>query len=418
MAFPTDSNKTIMVDDSNTVVNPTSTISVPVSLIIGTASSITGLNSVTTGKDNTSTGNYSFISGDSNTSSGSRSATIGLQNTNHGLQSIVAGWKNTSGVDTDNMHGNDSIICGDSNSNTGNDSIVGGTSNTNTGGDSIVGGIQNTNSTGCSITVGSYLNSGVENSANFGICNEPSDSEGNYYIFTVGNGIATANDDDTYDFNRSNALSLDGNGNLEVAGDIENGTGNKLNDLNNKAGLDEDNVFTGANSINQVLTRETTINGTATASQRILEADGSDGTAITSYEASYNSTDGNQGRLFAFGSSGSDGTSLDICENGYVKVTNGYFATKTVNTNTTSATATIATLNGNNVYKYGTLTSLTITSVEDSVYESEIYFTSGTSPTTFTYPDSLGTIGEITINASKRYVIAIKNNIMILGELN
>ncbi len=82
-------------------------------------------------------------------------------------------------------------------------------------------------------------------------------------------------------------------------------------------------------TLSQVLTRDTTIDGTAMSSIRVIEADDSSGLAIFSTEASYSATDGRQCRIFVFNTDSSDYVSLDISANGYVKLTNAYFIVDT-----------------------------------------------------------------------------------------
>ncbi|MFI3291798.1 MAG: hypothetical protein R3Y46_07975 [Opitutales bacterium] len=72
----------------------------------------------------------------------------------------------------------------------------------------------------------------------------------------------------------------------------------------------------------------------------------------------------------------------------------------------------------NSVYTYGTLTSLTIYSVQNTSLESVIFFTSGSTATTLTYPSTVKTIGSVEIQANTNYLISVKNNTMIIGALN
>lgn len=86
---------------------------------------------------------------------------------------------------------------------------------------------------------------------------------------------------------------------------------------------------------------------------------------------------------------------------------------------------TIASLIGNQTYKLGELTSLTITATTTFDRESVIYFTSGSTPTDISIPDSITNLGDApemttasnvntgTCEASKSYIIAILNNIAV-----
>ena len=85
----------------------------------------------------------------------------------------------------------------------------------------------------------------------------------------------------------------------------------------------------------------------------------------------------------------------------------------------------IASLIGNQSYKLGELTSLTITSTTTFDRESVIYFTSGSTATSVSLPDSITNIGDVptmttssnvntgTCEANKSYIIAILNNIAV-----
>ena len=93
-----------------------------------------------------------------------------------------------------------------------------------------------------------------------------------------------------------------------------------------------------------------------------------------------------------------------------------------------SSTYTISNLTENKSYKLGEITSLTITAVSIFDIESVIYFTSGSTATTVSVPDTLTNLGdapELTISggvgtgsctASKNYIISILNNIAIWKE--
>lgn len=89
-----------------------------------------------------------------------------------------------------------------------------------------------------------------------------------------------------------------------------------------------------------------------------------------------------------------------------------------INTETELTSKTIASLGGGVVYELGELTALTISAVVASFRESQIWFTSGATATTFTYPNSLKWIGGVpTIEANKSYVIAVVNGVAAIGEI-
>jgi len=90
-----------------------------------------------------------------------------------------------------------------------------------------------------------------------------------------------------------------------------------------------------------------------------------------------------------------------------------------------NTTYTIASLIGNQTYKLGELTSLTITATTTFDRESIIYFTSGSTATSVSLPDSITNLGDAptftasggvntgSCEASKSYIIAILNNIAV-----
>lgn len=94
-------------------------------------------------------------------------------------------------------------------------------------------------------------------------------------------------------------------------------------------------------------------------------------------------------------------------------------------TTSSASTYTISSLVGNQVYKLEELTSLTITATTTFDRESIIYFTSGSTATSVSLPDSITNLGDAptmttsdnvntgTCEASKSYIIAILNNIAV-----
>jgi len=62
-----------------------------------------------------------------------------------------------------------------------------------------------------------------------------------------------------------------------------------------------------------------------------------------------------------------------------------------------------------------TLTLTLAAGEENKLSEYMFEFTSGTTPTTLTLPESVKWIGDNTIEASKTYQVSIVNNIAVLG---
>lgn len=84
----------------------------------------------------------------------------------------------------------------------------------------------------------------------------------------------------------------------------------------------------------------------------------------------------------------------------------------------TTATAPTLAVNANTVYIYQkALTHLTISSVDISVQETTIYFTAG-STITVSLPASVKTIGSMSFDPDKSYVISIKDGIAVSAEVN
>lgn len=84
----------------------------------------------------------------------------------------------------------------------------------------------------------------------------------------------------------------------------------------------------------------------------------------------------------------------------------------------TLTTATIAKAEANTTYKYGTLTSLTVTEVENSPLPITVIFTTATSSPTINLPATLESINLADgFEAEKKYVLAIENNIAVIGSV-
>ena len=66
-------------------------------------------------------------------------------------------------------------------------------------------------------------------------------------------------------------------------------------------------------------------------------------------------------------------------------------------------------------YRYGTLSSLTLSAPADSTYECWIRFRSGETATTLTIPQDMNVIGELSVEANKTYELSIKDNVIAWG---
>ena len=86
---------------------------------------------------------------------------------------------------------------------------------------------------------------------------------------------------------------------------------------------------------------------------------------------------------------------------------------QTTFTDDTSTTATVQ-MKANRVYKFTKpLTQLIIESVEDSVLESEVIFTAGSS-IKVTVPESVAFVSTPSLVNNKRHILSIKNNTAVL----
>lgn len=75
-------------------------------------------------------------------------------------------------------------------------------------------------------------------------------------------------------------------------------------------------------------------------------------------------------------------------------------------------------INPNTFYKFGECTALNLTlgAKVDGIYNEYMFqFTSGTTPTVLTLPETVNWIGESTVEASKTYQVSIVNNLAVLG---
>ena len=83
-----------------------------------------------------------------------------------------------------------------------------------------------------------------------------------------------------------------------------------------------------------------------------------------------------------------------------------------------SSAAGITEVEGNTVYSCGSypVTYLTITAVETSNLESQVWFVSGSAAPTVQLPATVPVIGSVTFKASKGYVISFQNGVAVVGE--
>ena len=91
----------------------------------------------------------------------------------------------------------------------------------------------------------------------------------------------------------------------------------------------------------------------------------------------------------------------------------------TIVSDSTSTSISLTQAKANTIYKYGTLTNLTITTVEQSDEEIIIYFTAGATITA-TLPNTLQWVNDnpFAPEANTKYVISIVNNIGAWASFN
>lgn len=96
---------------------------------------------------------------------------------------------------------------------------------------------------------------------------------------------------------------------------------------------------------------------------------------------------------------------------------------KIVTVTTSTASITISTTQTQNITYYCTspLTSLTLAAVPSIGCENNIFFESGSTPTSFTYPNTLQWIGNselYTVEANKKYAISILHGVAVMAPIN
>ena len=103
---------------------------------------------------------------------------------------------------------------------------------------------------------------------------------------------------------------------------------------------------------------------------------------------------------------------------GLMTNSNGEIVENPTVTDLTSTTITLANAVAGTTYKYGTLTSLTITANDDSSLETVIYFTTNSTTFSASLPASINYIGSAPLfETGKKYVISILNNVLVSGEV-
>lgn len=90
---------------------------------------------------------------------------------------------------------------------------------------------------------------------------------------------------------------------------------------------------------------------------------------------------------------------------------------RTTVVDSTTPTITLDNALANTDYQYGTITSLTISAVENSYLETNFYFTAGPE-ITVDLPDTLKIIGTPSFEANKQYAMSICNNTLIVGTIS
>ena len=121
-----------------------------------------------------------------------------------------------------------------------------------------------------------------------------------------------------------------------------------------------------------------------------------------------------------------DATSVIETESGKQKVVKiydigggGSVKKPTIVSDDTSTSISLAQAKANTIYKYGTLTNLTITAVEQADEEIIIYFTAGATITA-SLPNTLQWVNDnpFAPEANTKYVISIVNNIGAWASFN
>lgn len=185
------------------------------SVAVGRGNSVTGAGSVALGRQNNIAGSYSFATGYNNTVSGSQSAAVCQTNKATGTACFAEGYNNTSSGTATHAEGHTTTASGNQAHSegyltkaTGGVSHAEGWDNEASGGASHVEGHANVANHSCQHVFGAYNVADTSEAATY--------EQGNY-IEIVGNGTA----DDA----RSNARTLDWDGNEVLAGKLTLGAG-------------------------------------------------------------------------------------------------------------------------------------------------------------------------------------------------
>ena len=194
------------------------------SVSMGSGNNASSSNSVAMGAGNTASGENSVAMGGSNTASGTYSFAFGYMSTATGNHSIAAGSNSESKGSHSLAIGNYCFSYGDYSIAIGNECNAGGITDGSIYGHNTVSiGEHNYTNGEYSVTIGKWLTTDFDNQTVIGRYNDYSSDSVGSSAFVIGNGT---------DVNtRSNAMTVDWNGNIFAAGNITgtNSDGNAIN---------------------------------------------------------------------------------------------------------------------------------------------------------------------------------------------
>ena len=214
-------------------------------------------------------GAYSFAANSNNTASGTNSTAFGGSSKATGGWSLTEGWNTTSSGTASHAEGWDSVASNDCTHAEGKSNTASGFAAHAEGEENVASGTYSHAEGHFSTASGKSSHSEGENTKANG---DYQHVQGRYNVadttsaFIIGNG--------TDDSTRSNAMKVDWSGNLEVSGDLKDGSGNTLSKMAYSDDSGSGNLFNGvisgalsANFQNGVLTNTSTDSKTAFAFQ-------------------------------------------------------------------------------------------------------------------------------------------------------
>lgn len=231
-------NTAVLTNGENIVGGYNNNVQSARNIVSGVSNQVSGQESIVSGRENTVASGVlgGSVTGYKHTVSGPYSHTEGYQNENTGNSSHAEGYNNIVSGGQAHAEGNGNIASGGQshtegygNEATKSSTHAEGYKTKATGSQAHSEGWRTVASGGVAHAQNSFTVAAGDSQTAMGRANV----EDTTSVLIVGNGSYTKNEDDTYTVNRSNALTLDWEGNLIVSGEVQDGNGNKLSDTTN-----------------------------------------------------------------------------------------------------------------------------------------------------------------------------------------